>query len=237
MLVVGASSGVGAATARLAHSQGAAVAISARRTDRLQALADECPGSIAITADVCDERSVRSMVERAVADLGGLDAVVYTVGASPLMPMSDATQSDWRTVFDSNVIGAALVAAAAAPSLLESSGRLVLLSSKAVRAPFPDLALYTTSKFALDGLIRCLPLEYPGLMVTGVTVGNTNGTEFASSWDPAALGDALDRWSASGVLGSVDAIDPEDVAGTILHVLTSAAHIDTVAVLDRPVAP
>ena len=237
MLVVGASSGVGAAVARLAHAQGATVAIGARRSDRLQELADGCPGMVVVPVDVCDEGSVRSMVETAVGQLGGLDAVVYTVGVSPLLPMADATQADWRSVFDSNVIGAALVATATAPHLLDAGGRLVLMSSKAVRAPFPDLALYTTSKFALDGLIRCLPLEFPGLSVTRVTVGNTSGTEFASSWDPTTLGAAVERWAASGVLGSIDAIEPEDVAATVMHVVTSPAHIDDVAVLDRPIAP
>ena len=111
--------------------------------------------------------------------------------------------------------------------------RAVALSSKAVRRPFPDLSLYTTSKIALDGLLRCLPLEFPGLRVTRVLVGNTAGTEFASSWDAQALAAAVERWASSGVLGSATTIDPEDVATTILHVLASPALVDEVSVLDH----
>jgi NAD(P)-dependent dehydrogenase (short-subunit alcohol dehydrogenase family) len=111
----------------------------------------------------------------------------------------------------------------------------VLLSSKSVRRPFPDLTLYATSKLALDGLIRCLPGEFPGLRVTRVLVGNTEGTDFTSSWDGDALGAALERWEAAGVLGdgALTTMAPEDVAASILHVLTSPAHIDDIAVLDH----
>ena len=234
ILVVGASSGIGAAVARLAAARGARVAVSARSEDRLKALVDDHPGIVALAGDVRDEASITQVVDGAVAALGGLDAVVNTVGMSPLLAMSDATQADWHEVFDTNVIGAALVAAATAPHLVAAGGQLVILSSKAVRRPFPDLALYTTSKFALDGLMKCLPLEFPGLLVTRVVVGNTGGTEFATSWDADALGAASERWLASGVLGSEGIMDPEHVAATVLHVLESPAHIDDVAVIDRP---
>lgn len=234
ILVVGASSGIGAAVARLAAGRGAKVAVSARNEARLAELVAEHPGTVALAGDVRDESSVSAVVEGAVAALGGLDAVVHTVGMSPLLAMADATQADWHRVFDTNVIGAAIVSTAVAPHLLASNGQLVILSSKAVRRPFPDLALYTTSKFALDGLMRCLPLEFPGLLVTRVVVGNTGGTEFASSWDPDAIGAATERWLASGVLGSEGIMTPDDVAATVLHVLESPAHIDDVAVIDRP---
>jgi NAD(P)-dependent dehydrogenase (short-subunit alcohol dehydrogenase family) len=234
ILVVGASSGIGAAVARLAASRGARVAVSARSEERLAELVAAHPGTVALPGDVRDETSVATVVDGAVAALGGLDAVVHTVGMSPLLAMADATQADWHQVFDTNVIGAALVSTAAAPHLLASGGQLVMLSSKAVRRPFPDLALYTTSKFALDGLMRCLPLEFPGLLVTRVVVGNTGDTDFATTWDPDAIEAATERWLASGVLGSEGIMSPDDVAATVLHVLESPAHIDDVAVIDRP---
>lgn len=237
MLVVGASAGIGAAVGRLAAEGGWHVVLSARRQERLDALAAPLPTAHAVAGDVRDEAAVRRIVDEAVRLLGGLDAVVYATGVSPLLPLHEATQADWRAVFDTNVIGAALVSTAAAAHLLESDGRLVVLSSKAVRRPFPDLTLYSTSKMALDGLIRCLPGEFPGLRVTRVVVGNTAGTEFASSWDAAALEAAIGRWSASGVLGSVSPIQPEDVARTILHTLDSPAHVDDVAVLDHEARP
>lgn len=235
ILVVGASSGVGAAVARRADAAGARVAVSARRAETLAEMADRSAAMVAVPGDVRDEAAARSMVQEASDALGGLDAVVYAVGVSPLQPLASATATQWRDVLDTNLIGAAIVSAAAAPHLLESAGRLLLLSSKSVRRPFPDLTLYATSKFALDGLIRCLPGEFPGLRVTRVVVGNTEGTDFTASWDPEALSEALVRWEAAGVLGdgATATMQPDDVAASICHVITSPAHIDEIAVLDH----
>lgn len=235
VLVVGASSGVGAAVARLADAQGARVAISARRADTLAEMVSSSQAMVAVPGDVRQEASARSIVQGACEALGGLDAVVYTVGVSPLQPLATATAGQWREVLEANLVGAAMVSAAAAPHLLESGGRLLLLSSKSVRRPFPDLTLYATSKFALDGLIRCLPGEFPGLRVTRVVVGNTEGTDFTASWDPEALGEAVVRWEAAGVLsdGAMSTMQPEDVAASICHVITSPAHIDEIAIVDH----
>lgn len=235
ILVVGGSSGVGAAVARRADRQGARVVVSARRAGALTEMASASTAMVAVPGDVRNEESARAIVETACSELGGLDAVVYTVGVSPLLPLADATAADWRDVLESNLVGAAIVSATAAPHLLESDGRLILLSSKSVRRPFPHLTLYATSKFALDGLIRCLPGEFPGLRVTRVVVGNTDGTDFTATWDPEALGGALGRWEAAGLLGdgATAAMQPDDVAASICHVITSPAHIDEIAVLDH----
>lgn len=234
LLVVGASSGIGAAIVRMAAAGGARTAATARRADRLADLAASSPGVVALPADVTDEVALSAAISAAADALGGLDAVVYAAAASPLLPMAQATQADWRSVLDTNLVGAALTATAAAPHLLATGGRFVVLSSKSVRTPFPDLGLYATSKAALDGLLRCLPVEFPGLLVTRVVVGNTHSTDFASEWDAAALDAAMHRWIAAGVLGSTDTLHPDDVAAAVLGMLTSNAHIDDIAVLDRP---
>lgn len=236
MLVVGASSGIGAAVVRAARAAGGAVAAAGRRADRLDELA-AATGAYAVPMDVRDEASVRDGVTRAVETLGGLDAVVYTAGVSPLVGIGDATADDWRAVMETNVMGCGLVAAAVAPHLVPVGGRLLVLSSKAVRQPFPDLGVYATSKFALDGLIRCLPLDLPGLVVSRVVVGNTRDTDFAASWDDERLGPAITRWAEAGVLGSGRTMPPEDVAAAVMTVLRSPVHIDDIAVLEHPVAP
>lgn len=228
ILVVGASSGIGAALVRAAADRGASVAAAARRADRL--------AEHAIPLDVRDEASVRAGIAAAVDALGGLDAVVYAAAVSPLVGIADATADDWRAVMETNVIGCGLVAAAAAPHLVPVGGRLVVLSSKAVRQPFAELGVYATSKFALDGLIRCLPIDLPGLLVSRVVVGNTHGTDFASSWDAERAGRAFERWIDQGVLGSGRTMDPDDVATAVLTVLASPVHIDDLAVLEHPLA-
>lgn len=230
---MGASSGIGAAVVRAARKRGADVVASARRVDRLDQLATET-GAHAVPLDVRDEQSVATAVTAAADALGGLDAVIYSAGVSPLVGIGDATAEQWRDVLETNVMGCGLVAAAVAPHLIGAGGRLVVLSSKAVRQPFPDLGVYATSKFALDGLIRCLPLDLPGLLVSRVVVGNTAETDFAADWDDARLGPALTRWLEAGVLGSGRTMAPSDVATAVLTVLTSPVHIDDLAVLEHP---
>ncbi len=234
ILVVGASSGIGAAVARRGAEQDAHVVVAARRGDALAKLAGPHDHVHPMGLDVRDQASVRAGVQAAVDALGGLDAVVYTAGTSPLVPMADATAEDWRDVLDTNVVGCAHVAMAAAPHLLASEGRLVVLSSKAVRQPFADLGLYSTSKVALDGLLRCLPVEVPGLRVSRVVVGNTHDTDFATGWDPQRFGASLERWAAQGVLGSTRTMAPDEVADAILMVVASPVHIDDIAVLEHP---
>ena len=231
VLVVGASSGIGRAVAVGAAERGALVVAAARRSNLLAALVDELPGGAVVTADVCREGDCSRLVAEAEGHLGGLDGMVYAVGTSPLIPMGDATADDWRSVFEANVVGAALVTAAAAPHLIANEGRAVLLSSKAVRRPFPRLGLYTTSKIALDGLIRCLPVEFPGLKVTRVVVGDTVGTDFASDWDPEELHDALTEWTSTGLVGAGETFEPEQIAAAVLSVLPGDSGVDDIAVV------
>lgn len=237
ILVVGASSGIGAAIVRRGADRGARVAAAGRRTDALARVVADHDGAHAVPFDVRDEASVRAGVAAAVTALGGLDAVVYAAAVSPLVGLADATDDDWHDVLDTNVVGCARTAVAAAPHLIDAGGRLVVLSSKAVRQPFADLGLYSTSKAALDGLIRCLPVELPGLRVTRVVVGNTRDTDFASSWDPDRLTASLQRWIEQGVLGSSHTMAPADVADAVLAVLASPVHIDDIAVLEDPPGP
>lgn len=228
LLVVGASSGIGRQVAVEAAEAGARVVAAARRADLLAELdAHPVVGDVGIDAD-CDR-----IVAEAVDHLGGLDGVVFAVGASPLLPLVEATADDWHRVFGCNVIGASRIACAAAPHLLEADGRLVVLSSKAVNNPFPHLTLYSTSKIALDGLLRCLPGEFPGLRVTRVVVGNTMGTDFAAAWDHDQLAASSEQWAASGVLGTGGLMTPDMVSEAVRFALTSKAYLPDVWVIDH----
>lgn len=231
--VIGASAGIGAAVAAAAARAGAQLVVSARRAERLTdpAFLGATPVTLDVTAGV---DAVAAATAATVRQLGGLDAVVTTVGASPLLQMSVATSDDWSQVLGTNVVGTALVAAATAPHLRLASGRFVALSSTAVHRPLPGLGLYATAKAALDGLLRCLPGEFPGIRVTRVEVGSTAGTEFARAWDPDRLDKTVEAWVAGGRLDSYETIQPEDVAATVLHVLGSPAHIPDIVVREPP---
>lgn len=234
LLVVGASAGIGRAIAEMAAESGARVAVTARRADRLEELVATLGSeALAVPGDVTSEADCASIVERTVAAYGGIDALLYVTGVSPLKPLAEASAADWQAVLGANLVGASLVAAAAIPHLEASRGKALFVSSKATRNPFPGLGLYSTSKVALDALIRCLKIEHPTLDITRVVVGNTGSTEFADSWDPETMNRMLELWMKSGVLGSAGMMHPRQVAQAILAVVAARAYIDDIAIIDR----
>src|SRR5271155_1866980 len=124
-LVTGASSGIGAATARALAEQGAAVALAARRADRLESLAQdirEAGGTaLVIESYVTAERQATSAVERSVAELGRLDTLINNAGVMLLGPVVDAPMSEWQRMVELNVLGLLYCAHAATPHLLHAA--------------------------------------------------------------------------------------------------------------------
>ena len=156
-VVVGASSGLGRCIGIGLAQRGAQTALLARRQQRLEAAAAEAgPGTLAITCDVTSTESCHAALNEAAEGLGGIDALVYAPGVGPLVRLAEMDADTWRHVFDTNVIGAALVTAAALPHLTESSGTAVYLSSvsASVTPPWPGLGAYAVSKAALDKLVE-----------------------------------------------------------------------------------
>jgi len=188
-VVVGASSGLGRCIGIGLAQRGAQTALLARRQQRLEGAAKEAgPGTLAITCDVTDTDSCRSALNQAADGLGGIDALVYAPGVGPLVRLADMDADTWRYVFDTNVIGAALMTAAALPYLTESSGTAVYLSSvsASVTPPWPGLGAYAVSKAALDKLVEAWRAEHSWVSVWAVRVtrypdSRTVGTR---TWPP-----------------------------------------------------
>ncbi|ADP79366.1 SDR family oxidoreductase [Pseudofrankia inefficax] len=244
-VVVGASSGLGRAIGIGLGQRGARVALLARRKDRLVDAAHEAgTGSLAIACDVTDEGSVRAAVEEAATGLGGIDAIVYATGIGVLRRLVDVDAGTWRTVFETNVIGASLVTAAAMPHLLESRGVAAYLSSitGSVTEPWPALGSYAVSKAALDKLIEAYRVEYPTLGFTRITVGNSaggegaSGTEFINNWDPALAGAVHPLWIGRDYVHA-DFVDVVDLTNVVHTVLTNGAAIKSVVVDARRSTP
>jgi NAD(P)-dependent dehydrogenase (short-subunit alcohol dehydrogenase family) len=235
ILIVGASSGIGRSVGIQAAAAGADVAFAARRTDRLEAAVAEAGGrGLVITCDVRDDEQCAQAVAQAVERFGGLDAVVYGAGTSPLTKSHDATGDVWREVLETNVIGAAQVTRAALPHLEASGGRLMFLGSSSVGRPYPGLVPYTTTKAALHEMARGLRGEYPWLRLTTFIVGPTM-SEFANGWDPVLTGEMFARWSAEGYPSAL-AMTVEDMAAQVLRVLASGARIEEILVMPDPLS-
>src|SRR4051794_6325652 len=145
IVVVGASSGLGRCIAVGLGQRGEQLALLARRHDRLvEAAAEAGDGTLAIACDVTDESSCDAAIAEAADRLGGIDALVYTPAVGPLARLVDVDAATWRRAFDTNVIGAALVTAAAVPHLTESGGVAAYLSSISASQtpPWPGLGAY-----------------------------------------------------------------------------------------------
>ena len=234
MAVVGASSGIGRSVGIQAAQSGAAVAFAARRVELLQGAVEAAGGqSFAVPCDVRDDGQCSRVIEGAVARFGGLDAVVYATGKSPLFQLADADGDLWRELVETNIVGAAMVTRAALPHLEASSGRVLFLGSSSVGRPYPGLVAYTTTKAALHEFARGLRNEYPWLRVTTFIVGPTM-SDFANEWNPELAMTMFGRWGAEGY-PMTSPMTVEDMAAQVLGVLTSGARIEEVSVMpDQP---
>ena len=244
-VVVGASSGLGRCIATGLASRGAQVALLARRKDRLEAAAAEAGnGAVAIACDATDAASCRAAIGDAVDALGGIDGLVYAPGVGPLVKLVDADADTWRHAFDVNVLGAALITAAAIPHLEASKGAAAYLSSvsASVTPPWPGLGLYGVTKAAMDKLVEAWRAEHPQVGFTRVVVGDCAGgegdsmTEFASGWDPDLAGEVMPTWIERRYIAGalMDVADLVQMVDTVLRL--GSACVQTVTVAPRPPA-
>jgi len=225
--VVGASSGLGRCIGIGLADRGAHVALLARRRDRLQKAAKEAGhGAVPVVCDVTEESSCRQAIAAAVDALGGLDALVYSTGIGIMAPLADTDASMWTRLFATNVVGAALITAAAVPQLEASAGAAVYISSlsASMTPPWPMLGGYAVSKAALDKLVEAWRGEHPGIAFTRLAVGDSYGgkgdsqTEFPATWDPAMLSKAIEKWFAAGYMNG-GLVGPEDLTDTVEFLL------------------
>lgn len=246
-VVVGASSGLGRCIGIGLVRRGAKVALLARRRDRLDAAVDEAGGgAVAIACDVTDVASCRAAIEQAATALGDIDALVYAPGIGPLARLADTDVETWRRVFDTNVIGAATITAAALPYLDATGGRAVYLSSVSASQtpPWPGLGAYAVSKAALDKLVEAWGAEHPEIGFTRLVVGDCAGgtgdgqTQFADDWDAELAGALMPAWIERGYIAG-HLIDVDELVDAVDALLRMGATVSTpsVIVAPRPVRP
>jgi NAD(P)-dependent dehydrogenase (short-subunit alcohol dehydrogenase family) len=168
--ITGATSGIGRACALELVRQGATVAVSGRRRDRLDELVREIEAgggqALAVPCDVCDEASLAHAVEQVARQLGQLDIALANAGYAVGGKIEELGAAAWRKQLDTNVVGAALTARHALPQLRRTSGRLAFTGSVSAFIPAPGFAAYHCSKYALRALAHTLQAELEG---TGVS--------------------------------------------------------------------
>ncbi|WP_432563667.1 SDR family oxidoreductase [Kineococcus sp. SYSU DK003] len=182
-LITGASSGIGAATARAASAAGAKLVLAARRADRIEALAAELGHAVAVRTDVTDDEQVRAAVQAGVEAFGGVDVLVNNAGQGLHAPLRDVDPDDFRAVLELNVVAPLVALQAVLPVMrARGGGAVVDVSSGTSRAVLPGVGAYAASKSALNMLsaVARRELAADGIVVSTVYPFIT-ATEFHDS--------------------------------------------------------
>ena len=230
-MVTGAGSGIGAATARALAGEGFHVICAARRADRIDAVAAEVGG----TPIVCDVTDGDDVARLAAAVGATLDVLVNNAGgALGVDPVIDGNPDQWRTMYESNVVGTMQVTKALAPALVASgAGTLVNIGSIAGHLVYEGGGGYIAAKHALAAVTETLRLELNGLpvRVTEIAPGMVKTEEFSL----VRLGG--DQAKADAVYTGVDApLSAEDVAEAVRWVVTLPPHVDIDLMVIKPIA-
>ncbi|WP_129337307.1 SDR family oxidoreductase [Cellulomonas endophytica] len=228
-VITGASSGIGAATARALAAEGYRVALLARRADRIQALADELgDGAIAIEADVTDRDSVVAAATRVQSELGGVDVLVNNAGTMLLGPFSSQQRADYRAMVEVNLLGAITATEVFLDQLKDGGGDLINISSVAGRTARAGNGVYAATKWAMNGWSESLRQELlPDVRVTLIEPGVVDTelpTHITHEETRAAVQKGYDTAK----------VKPEEVAEIIAFVLARPRHLAIHEVLLRP---
>lgn len=218
MVMTGASSGIGAATARRAAEAGYRLVLGARRLEKLEALAAELGGddvALAVRCDVTEWEDQKALAEAALSRFGGIDVAFANAGFGAPRGFLESTPEHWRAMVLTNVYGAALTVRAVLPALKESRGHLVLTGSVAGRRALAG-SLYSCTKWAVTAMGEAARLELndTGVRVTLIEPGMVDTPFFD---DPVE-----------------DALEPDDIARAVLYAVSQPPHVDVNELLVRP---
>jgi len=220
-LITGASSGIGAATARRAAQAGYRLVLAARSADKLEALAAELGGAeraLAVACDVTEWEQQEAMVNQALDAFGRLDVVFANAGFGARRGFLEESPEFWKSMVLTNVYGAALTLRATIPSLRERRGHLLLTGSVAGRRALPG-SLYSCTKWAITAMGEAarLELDGSGVRVTVIEPGMVDTPFFSAGAGGGAL-------------------QPEDIAEAVLFAVSRPPHVDVNELLIRPTA-
>jgi NADP-dependent 3-hydroxy acid dehydrogenase YdfG len=220
-LITGASSGIGAATARQAAEAGHRLVLAARSTDKIDALAEELGGAeraIAVTCDVTEWDQQQAMVQAALDAFGRLDVVFANAGFGAPRGFQEGDVEHWKAMVLTNVYGAALTVRATLDPLKQSKGHILLTGSVAGRRAVVG-SLYSSTKWAITGMGESLRQELndTGVRVTVIEPGMTDTPFFDNPLE-------------------IEPLQADDIARAVMFAVQQPPHMDVNEILIRPTA-
>jgi NADP-dependent 3-hydroxy acid dehydrogenase YdfG len=234
VVVTGASSGLGEATARLLSAQGAQLVLGARRIDRLNSLADELMGrggkALAVATDVSDSDQVKRLVDAAVRTYGRIDVMVNNAGLMPQAPLDRLQIDEWNLMIDVNIKGVLYGIAAALPYMQQQkAGHFINVSSVAGHKVGPGFAVYAATKHAVRALSEGLRQEVkPYNIRTTVISPGAVATELPNSITDPDSAERVRQFYAQA------AVPAESFARVVAFAISQPEDVDINEILFRP---
>ncbi|KUI29329.1 SDR family oxidoreductase [Mycobacterium sp. GA-2829] len=239
-VITGASSGIGAATARRLAAEGATVVGLARRADRLSAVAEDVRGAGGtmgvVATDLTERDSTDQAVERVVAEHGRIDILVNNAGVMYVGPVADAGEGEWEQMIATNLHAVLNITHCVLPHLtaaVNSSQRavadIVNVSSTAGRVARPGTAVYSLTKFGLNAFSESLRQELlPRRVRVGLVEPGVVDTDLHANLAPGVRETIAQRGDA------VKMLKPDDIADSICYMVTRPSHVALNEILVRP---
>lgn len=232
IIITGASSGIGAATAKLLASQGASLVIAARRKDRLDELKDSMPEACisTIKADVTNFEEVQAIVDYTVDKFGKVDVMYNNAGIMPVNPLIKGQRQEWQQILDVNVMGVLNGIAAVLPVMVKQKhGHIIATDSVAGHVVVPNLAVYNGSKFAVRAIMEGLRQEQRinGIKTSIVSPGAVHTELFNSINDPKNRQAEIETENSIG-------LDPEQIAKAVAYAINTPDDTDVNEIIIRP---
>lgn len=230
ILITGASSGIGEATARELARTGANLFLGARRTDRLSALAEELGERAGWCAlDVTDAASFDAFVDAAQERFGHIDALVNNAGVMPLAPLASLKRHEWKRMIDVNIHGVLNGIAAVLPRFLaQRDGHVINVASIGAHMVVPTAAVYCGTKHAVRAITEGLRLEHDDIRATLVSPGVV-ATELGHDISDPALAANLVEWRKKS-------LTPDAIARAVRFAIEQPAGVDINEIIVRPTA-
>lgn len=230
ILITGASSGIGEATARELAQTGANLFLGARRTDRLSALAEKLGERTGWRAlDVTDAASFDAFVDAAEERFGRIDALVNNAGVMPLSPLASLKRDEWKRMIDVNIHGVLNGIASVLPRFMaQQEGHVINVASIAAHMVVPAAAVYCGTKHAVKAITEGLRLEHDDIRATLISPGVV-ATELGHDISDPALAADLIEWRRKS-------LTPDAIARAVRFALEQPVGVDINEVVVRPTA-